>query len=165
MKLTEEQLTELISYIDESTLIDDEDREIQKQKQSALYYSNRFVASTHETWHYKRIKNKLTDFIGNLTNRNVEDMTALHKLKYYTGGGNKPHTDISDYTIVIILKSDCKGGQLILNDIPQLDFNQTGDYIMYNGGLERHSVTPITEGTREVLVAWYNNPIRNKSLM
>lgn len=165
MKLTKEQLIELISYIDEATLIDDSDREIQKHKQSDLYYSKRHIPGEHDYWHYKRIKNNLTDFIGSLTNRNVEDMTALHRIKYYIGDGNKPHTDQSDYTIVIILNSDCKGGQLILNNIPQLDFNQTGDYIMYNGGLERHSVTPITEGTREVLVAWYKNSNRNKSLL
>ena len=165
MKLTEEQLTELISYVNDAPLLDSNDVAIQKHEQPALYYSNTFVTSTHDTWHYKRIKNNLTDFIGKLTGRSVDEMTALHKLKYYAGSKNKPHTDLADYTIVIILNSDCIGGQLILNDIPQLDFNQTGDYIMYNGGKERHSVTEITEGTREVLVAWYKNSNLNKSLL
>jgi hypothetical protein len=155
MKLDHSEFSQLLEYIDTSPTLTEGEREQFKITNPGLYNTSYFAKGKHNVTHYKRQDNRLTQFLQKLTGRKVQDMTALHTITYYPGPGNKPHVDNSDKTIVIILESDCKGGEFILNGIEQDEFYTARDYTIYNGGLEEHSVNPITEGTRKVLVAWY----------
>jgi hypothetical protein len=155
MKLTTSELLKLKEYLNSAPTLTEGEREQFKTTNPGLYNTAYFAKGDHKVVHYKRQDNNLTKFIGKLSGGKVIDMTALHKVTYYPGPGNKPHVDNADRTIVIILNSNCTGGEFILNGIKQDNFYNEGDYIVYNGGVEEHSVTPITEGVREVLVAWY----------
>lgn len=155
MNLSSSELTQLKEYVRLAPILSEGEREQFKYSNPGLYNTSYFAKGVHKVVHFKRQNNSLTDFLEKLSGGKLEDMTALHKVTYFTGPGNKPHVDNADKTIVIILNSDCTGGEFILNGVKQDNFYNEGDYIVYNGGIEEHSVTPITEGVREVLVAWY----------
>jgi hypothetical protein len=159
MNLSTFELFQLKEYIKVAPTLTEGEREQFKITNPGLYNTAYFSKGDHKVVHYKRQDNNLTRFIGKLSGGKVVDMTALHKVTYYLGPGNKPHVDNADRTIVIILNSKCTGGEFILNRIKQDNFYKEGDYIVYNGGIEEHSVTPITEGVREVLVAWYKKTV------
>lgn len=84
-----------------------------------------------------------------------ETPLTIHTFKYHVGAYSKKHRDTNSYnTFVIILEDDFKGGDFYLND-KLTKFGKRGDVANYIGHEERHSVTPITEGIRTVLVVWY----------
>lgn len=86
--------------------------------------------------------------------KNVTPLT-IHTFKYHVGAYSKRHRDTNSYnTFVIILEDNFKGGDFYLND-KLTKFGKRGDVANYIGHEERHSVTPIREGVRTVLVVWY----------
>ena len=93
----------------------------------------------------------LSDILGI---KNIIPIT-IHTFNYNVGAYSNRHRDTNSAdTFVIILEDDFKGGDFYLND-KLTEFRKRGDVANYMGHEERHSVTPITEGVRTVLVVWY----------
>ena len=48
----------------------------------------------------------------------------------------------------------------------KINFKETGEYLLYNGGETLHEVTEIISGNRDVLVVWYRKDIKiNKDII
>jgi len=96
---------------------------------------------------------KLASILG------IENATpiSLHTLTYRQGAEMKRHRDTNSAdTFVIMLEDDFEGGVFYLNEEPT-QLKKRGDAARYHGHTNFHSVTPITKGTRKVLIVWYAN--------
>jgi len=94
---------------------------------------------------------KLANILG------IENTTpiTIHTLIYNQGAVLKKHRDTNSAdTFVIILEDNFEGGVFYLNEQPT-KFKKRGDVARYHGDIDFHSLTPITKGTRKVLVVWY----------
>lgn len=96
---------------------------------------------------------KLASILG------IENATpiSLHTMTYRQGAEMKRHRDTNSAdTFVIMLEDDFEGGVFYLNEEPT-QLKKRGDAARYHGHTNFHSVTPITKGTRKVLIVWYAN--------
>jgi predicted 2-oxoglutarate/Fe(II)-dependent dioxygenase YbiX len=94
---------------------------------------------------------KLASILG------IENATpiTIHIFTYHVGAEMVEHYDTNSYdTFVIILEDKFEGGVFYLNG-KHTEFKKRGDVARYNGSASPHEVTPITNGTRKVLVVWY----------
>lgn len=86
-----------------------------------------------------------------------ETPISLHTLIYRQGAEMKRHRDTNSAdTFVIMLEDNFEGGVFYLNEEPT-QFKKRGEVARYHGHTNFHSVTPITKGTRKVLIVWYAN--------
>lgn len=130
------------------------ERQKLRSKAPGVADSSYFVKGKHKVINYTLKDIKLNKYLTELTGEPSEDLITIHKATYFKGPGNKEHVDFSDCTLVIMLDHNCIGGDFIFNK-NLIEFRNTGQYLIYNGGKELHSVTEITQGSREVLVVWY----------
>ena len=80
---------------------------------------------------------------------------TIHIFTCHEGAEMVKHYDTNSYdTFVIILEDKFEGGVFYL-DGNRTEFKKRGDVARYNGSTTPHKVTPITKGTRKVLVVWY----------
>lgn len=82
-----------------------------------------------------------------------ESVYSIHLLRYTIGDSCKKHIDRSSFnTYIFILTDGFTGGRLLVDDV---DTNALkGDVVVFNGNIEHHEVTEITNGVRDVLVVW-----------
>lgn len=113
--------------------------------------------------HYSTKNEKLNNIINGLTNRETKDIIALHTIESVPPCETKSHADShSVCTLNILLEDDFEGGEFYLNNKKYDGLRERGDYVVYNGGKERHSVSKITKGVRKSLIVWYG---KNKELI
>ena len=62
-------------------------------------------------------------------------------------------------TVIFLLNMCEMGGEFLLNDI-DINFNEVGQYVDFDGATTTHEVKKIIKDIREVLVFWYK-PINN----
>jgi hypothetical protein len=105
---------------------------------------------------YYDITNKdINKKLSIILQKESETPISLHTLTYKQGAVMKRHRDTNSAdTFVIILEDNFEGGVFYLNEQPT-KFKKRGDVARYHGDTDFHSVTPITKGTRKVLVVWY----------
>ena len=90
-----------------------------------------------------------------LTGRNAKDLLSIHTITTFKGAEVYPHKDTSSaISLSLILEDKFKGGDFYLNN-NYVDIKKAGDYLVFNGRKDSHKVTPITEGSRKVLIAFY----------
>ena len=66
------------------------------------------------------------------------------------------HTDkYSEITLNILLEDDCEGGYLYIEGKKIEEYEKKGDYVIYEGRKQKHSVTPIIKGKRKALIVWF----------
>ena len=92
---------------------------------------------------------------------NTEYITNVHYINYGIGKEAKPHVDTgsSIRTYIIMLSDNFEGGDFYLDN--QLIPINLGEMIEFNADMV-HSVSKVTNGNREVLVAWVKKSNKNK---
>ena len=153
-KISEEEVSTLENLI--STTSKSKDNQEEQLTETQDYINNRrYVLPDIDIEYYstdnKELNKKLSEILK------VDDVVpiTIHKFKYENGAHSKRHKDLnSNQTFVIILEDDYEGGDFYLND-ELTDFRNRGDVATYVGNESHHYVTPITKGTRTVLVVWY----------
>lgn len=105
--------------------------------------------------HYPTTNSKLNILLESLTGRNAKDLLSIHTITTFKGAEVYPHKDTSSaISLSLILEDKFKGGDFYLNN-NYVDIKKAGDYLVFNGRKDSHKVTPITEGSRKVLIAFY----------
>lgn len=106
--------------------------------------------------HYSTKNEKLNKIIKGLTNKETKDIIALHTIESVPPCETKSHTDShSVCTLNVLLEDDFEGGEFYLNNKKYNELKEKGDYVVYDGGKERHAVSKITKGVRKSLIVWY----------
>lgn len=93
-----------------------------------------------------------------------EYIANIHYINYLVGEEAKPHTDklASLRTYIILLNDTFKGGDFYLKN-EHIPFTM-GEVLEFPGE-EIHSVKPIEEGNREVLVVWVKLSQKNSKTL
>lgn len=87
----------------------------------------------------------------------IDDLNPLtvHTVNYEVGGEVLEHIDANSFnTFVIMLDDNYEGGDFYIED-ELIEFHKRGEVAQYVGWQKRHRVSPVTKGTRKVLVMWY----------
>jgi len=114
------------------------------------------ILATSKLIHYSTRNEKLNKIINKLTNRDTADIISLHTIESHPPSETKPHVDTpSTCTLNILLEDKFEGGEFYLNENLYTGLAKKGDYVVYNGGKEKHSVSKITKGIRKSLIVWY----------
>ena len=123
-------------------------------------FKNYFVFAPRGEWNSWTINNDeykklLLDSIKNIVPSNLYS-SWINVSVYNPGEQLKLHTDSrSEFTIVVNLNNDFKGGRFKLNK--ELLTLGIGDVVSFNGELIKHGVETVTEGTRYSLNYWFTN--------
>jgi hypothetical protein len=105
---------------------------------------------------------ELTNFIKEKTECSVSDITSIHIGKYEEGDFLENHIDerlvnsnnkLNAITLIFLINPAEIGGLLFLDGI-DIELNNSGDYIIFDGQKTYHEVTKVEKGTREVLIVW-----------
>ena len=110
---------------------------------------------------------EICNFVNKIINRKISDINSVHHVRYIKKTFLPKHTDVhmGDFkfektnTIIFLLNMCEVGGEFLLNDI-DINFNEPGQYVDFDGATVTHEVKKIIKGIREVLVFWYK-PINN----
>ena len=165
MKLTEKEFNTLLDELSKTPLATQNEIEFRASIEKEFRYVQKNISKTllgSELIHYSTRNEKLNEIINNLTSRDTSDIIALHTIESHPPSETKPHVDLrSTCTLNILLKDKFEGGEFYLNGELYEGLRKKGDYIVYNGGKELHSVSPITSGVRKSLIVWYGKLTKN----
>jgi len=105
--------------------------------------------------HYPFTNSKLNTLLESITGMKAENLLSIHTITTTVGAEVYPHKDTcSAVSLSLILDDEFEGGDFYLNS-DYVDIKKAGDYLIFNGHINSHKVTPITEGSRKVLIAFY----------
>jgi hypothetical protein len=156
MKLTDSQYNRLTYLLSTAKLVDQVEYEQRKKSVPGVINAHWFAKGEHAAKHYSLQNIELVRFLAELAGDPSGELTTIHQGRYEQGSKNVEHIDHATWTMVIMLDANLiKGGEFYLNGEVVPDFRAKGDYITYNGSVERHRVELIEEGFREVLVVWW----------
>lgn len=105
---------------------------------------------------------ELINFIKEKTGCSVSDITSIHIGKYEQGDFLENHIDerlvnsnnkLNAITLIFLINPAEIGGLLFLDGI-DIELNNSGDYVIFDGQKTYHEVTKIEKGIREVLIVW-----------
>jgi len=165
MKLTNEELVELKNILSSTPSATDTELQLLKKRAPGVYHSDTFGKGEYGIEYYTLKHKPLNNFLFKITNYDSDYLTTLHKIHYIKGSKVTEHVDYSDLTCVIMLENNSEGGDFLFNK-EKIQFKETGEYLLYNGGETLHEVTEIISGNRDVLVIWYrNNTSNTKSII
>lgn len=107
--------------------------------------------------HYGFHDSELNKFLQTKFGKDEYQLDFFYKLDYQVGDYTTPHRDkyFVLQTTLILLSEDFEGGELIVDD-SNVNLNEKGKYISFNGHDHIHSVTEVTSGVRSVLVVMFN---------
>lgn len=89
---------------------------------------------------------------------------SIHWIKYESGYECLEHIDMESYTTYILnLNDEFEGGELFVNGINTE--SKQGDIVIFNGMKDKHRVSKVTKGIREVLVIWISPTSKLKKLI
>ena len=163
MKLTNEKLIELKNILRDTPLTNYKESQLLKARAPGAYDSKRYYEMN--STNYTLSHNSLNEFLYEITNWDSKYLTSIHAINYKQGDKVKEHLDYSDLTCVIMLDNNSEGGDFLFNK-EKINFKETGEYLLYNGGETLHEVTEIISGNRDVLVVWYRKDIKiNKDII
>jgi len=115
---------------------------------------NEFSDTT--TVHYSFRNNNLNKILTEISKRDIKDALTLHTVEAYPPQSTIEHIDkASQLTLNILLEDNFEGGYIYINGEKINGLRERGDYLMYNGSKEPHSVTPVIRGKRKSLIVWY----------
>lgn len=116
------------------------------------------ILATSKLIHYSLTNEKLNKIISAVTKRKTEDIIALHTIESLPPSKTLPHVDTTSVcTLNILLEDNFEGGKFYLNGKVHNGLNKKGEYIIYNGSKDKHSVSEVTKGVRKSLVVWYKH--------
>ena len=116
--------------------------------------------------HYCDINNKklLSVLRSIIKPADFNHIYSIHWIQYESGYECLEHTDMSSYTTYILnLNNNFEGGELFVNG--ENTNSKCGDVVIFNGMKDKHRVSKITKGIREVLVIWISTTSRTKDLI
>lgn len=164
MRLSKSEFDILIKELRNTPLASQDEIDFRANIEKEFIYVQKNISKTllgSKLIHYSTSNKKLNKIINTLTNRDTTDIIALHTIESYPPSETKPHVDLrSTCTLNILLEDNFEGGDFYLNDMIYSDLKKKGDYIVYNGGKEKHSVSKITKGVRKSLIVWYGKTIK-----
>ena len=102
---------------------------------------------------------ELVKFLCTIAKQDTLKVKNIHIVNYRPGELINEHRDLSALTLVIITEDNFKGGELVLNGTVVDDFKSNGDYMIFNGAKNPHSVTEITEGFRQTISVFFDEKI------
>jgi predicted 2-oxoglutarate/Fe(II)-dependent dioxygenase YbiX len=165
MKLSNKEFNELLKELSNTPLANQDEIDFRANIEKEFRYVQKNISKTllgSELIHYSTRNEKLNKIINKLTGRDTTDIIALHTIESHPPSETKPHVDLrSTCTLNILLKDEFEGGEFYLNEELYDGLRKKGDYIVYNGGKELHSVSTITSGVRKSLIVWYGKLAKN----
>ena len=100
----------------------------------------------------------------------VNDITSIHIGKYEEGDFLENHIDerlvnsnnkLNAITLIFLINPAEIGGLLFLDGI-DIELNNPGDYVIFDGQKTYHEVTKVEKGIREVLIVWLIKKNKNE---
>ena len=113
---------------------------------------------------------ELINFIKEKTVCSVNDITSIHIGKYEEGDFLENHIDerlvnsnnkLNAITLIFLINPAEIGGLLFLDGI-DIELNNPGDYVIFDGQKTYHEVTKVEKGIREVLIVWLIEKNKNE---
>lgn len=158
MKLSDETFNTLISELAKTPLVNEQ--ELYERTSLVAEFKRveerKSIILKSDLDHYSFRNDNLNKIITDLTKKNIKDAISLHLITSVPPRETKPHLDgHAVCTLVILLEDDFEGGDFYLNEKKTNLLKTKGEYVIYNGGIERHAVTKITKGIRKTLIVWY----------
>lgn len=159
MTVSSSQLNNIIQALNNATLVSDDEFNRRVELNPAWKRIDEGTDySTMKVIHYDISNVKLIEMLNELCGGKTENVTSLHVVEYFEGNYLRAHVDTSSrLTLNLLIESDCAGGDLIIEG-KTAELNKPGDYVIYDGGTQKHEVTPITRGYRKTLIIWYSIP-------
>lgn len=110
--------------------------------------------------HYGLHDTDLNNFILNKFGNENYSIDFFYELIYKVGDYTNPHLDkkTSIQTTLILLNEGFKGGELVINN-EEIDFNNRGSYVNFEGYKDTHSVKKVLSGERKVLVVMFTKKV------
>ena len=106
---------------------------------------------------YSRYNTKLNIELSRILKIDNSTPLTIHTVNYDVGGEAFEHIDGNSFnTFVIMLDDNYEGGHFYVEG-NRVAFDKRGDVAHYVGCKQKHKVTPVTKGTRKVLVVWYGH--------
>ena len=164
-----EELSSLIESLSAETLVEGKlgfDGVVNSSVRSArVYYINRIKYD----WLYGKINN-LCNMVNANYNREFSELEDLQYIVYESSGDfYAPHTDSSNtnnrvlsFSMQLSDPTDYIGGTLDIQDedLVKTSDSTKGSITFFNSDM-LHEVTPVTSGTRKVIVGWMHGKYKN----
>ena len=168
--ITDSELLFLKKYINDVYTLHKDNLKIWKYpagKNTKERYSNGSV-----TYVYLPIlkNDELINFIKEKTVCSVNNITSIHIGKYEEGDFLENHIDerlvnsnnkLNAITLIFLINPSEIGGLLFLDGI-DIELNNPGDYVIFDGQKTYHEVTKVEKGIREVLIVWLIKKNKNE---
>jgi len=156
-KISEEEVCVLEKLISTTSKTENNQEGKLTPIQEHIYEHRHSVLPNIEIEYYSTTNEDLNKALSDILGiENIIPIT-IHTFNYNVGAYSNRHRDTNSAdTFVIILEDEYEGGDFYLND-ELTQFRNRGDVASYVGRECLHSVTPITKGSRKVLVVWYTN--------
>ena len=156
MKLSDEQFKTLTELISNADLVDQGEFEYKKKTVPGVVNSDWYAKGEHGIKHYSTKNKELVSFLYELADNPSGELVTIHRGYYAEGTYNREHYDDATCTLVIMLDANLiQGGEFYLDGEYISELNTQKDYILYNGGMQKHRVDKIIEGFRDVLIVWW----------
>lgn len=156
--LPKDILKELITELNSTPLASSKQIEEMRKRMPGLAYVNvpdKKISRDVDFVHYPFTNSKLNKLLEGITGMNAEYLLSIHTITSTKGAEVYPHRDtLSAVSLSLILEDEFEGGDFYLNN-DYIDLKRAGDYLIFNGHTTSHKVTPISKGSRKVLVAFY----------
>lgn len=164
MKLTKNKLEELIYELSKTPFVNEEEwNERLKVTDAFRRIKESKEYTTALMTHYSFRNKNLNKIITEITKRDINEALSLHTIEAYPPESTREHIDgFSHLTLNILLEDNFEGGYIYINGEKINGLRERGDYLIYNGSKEPHSVTPVIKGKRKSLIVWYG---RERELM
>ena len=163
MKLSTQKFNELINELEKTPLINkaEWEKKISITSDWAPVSLDKSWITTTKVIHYSLRNPNLNKILEELSGRSIRDCLTLHTVEAVPPQATVPHTDLySQITLNILLEDECEGGYLYLGDEKVEGYKEKGDYVIYEGRKQKHSVTAIEKGKRKALIVWYG-PVKS----
>ena len=162
MKLSKEVFDELVLELEQTPKVNEKE-----WKERVSLTNDWEPVDVGDSWitttkviHYSFRNPNLNKILEELVGRSMRDCLTLHTVEAIPPQATVPHKDLySQITLNILLEDNCEGGYLYVEGKKIKEYEEKGDYVIYEGRNKEHSVTAITKGKRKALIVWFG-PIK-----
>ena len=163
MKLSTHQFNELISELEKTPPVNErewKERTGLTNDWAPVDVGDSWITTT-KVIHYSFRNPNLNKILEELSGRSIKDCLTLHTVEAVPPQATVAHTDkYSEITLNILLEDDCEGGYLDVEGEKIEEYEEKGDYVIYEGRKQKHSVTAIEKGKRKALIVWFG-PVKS----
>jgi hypothetical protein len=163
MKLSKEVFNELVLELEQTPKVNEKEwreRVSLTNDWEPVDVGDSWITTT-KVIHYSFRNPNLNKILEELSGRSIRDCLTLHTVEAVPPQATVPHKDLySEVTLNILLEDDCEGGYLYVEGKKIEEYEEKGDYVIYEGRNKEHSVTAITKGKRKALIVWFG-PIKS----